>query len=135
MEENHQYGPMKAKLGFPYTGTTLYASHSIDHTAADLEVNELLTLQGVTMPAEIYNISSMFWVYLKVSYQLNVARRPPGCILTRCLNYLNWLLLTQRSSGSILSSLSEHITLSLRLSPAPHRGKLFQLSVFAISQF
>ncbi len=47
-----------------------------------------------------------------------VASLPEG-FLARCLNQLNWLLLTQRSSGSALSSsrMTELLTLSLRQMP------------------
>ena len=34
---------MSKRLGLPSAGTTLHATHTIDHTAADTDVNELLT--------------------------------------------------------------------------------------------
>ena len=52
--------------------------------------------------------------------------RRPGDILTRCLNNLNWLLSTRRSSGSTLSlsRISKLLTLSLRLSSVTLQRKL-----------
>ena len=47
-------------------------------------------------------------------------RKWPGGILTRCPNHLNWLLPTQRSSGSTPSPsrMTELLTLSIRETPA-----------------
>lgn len=47
--------------------------------------------RGVPNPDAIYNLSSVFWVYPWVSYQLDIGRRPGG-IPIRCPNHLNWLL-------------------------------------------
>ncbi len=65
--------------------------------------------RGVLRPDEMWNPSSVCWVYPGVSYQLDMqkaskGRRPEG-ILIRCPNHLDWLLSTRRSSGSSPSSL------------------------------
>ena len=54
---------------------------------------------------EICNLSSEFGIWPGVSSQLDMPGktskgRQPGGILIRCLNHFNWLLLSQRSSGS-----------------------------------
>ena len=49
----------------------------------------------------IYNLSIMFWVNTKASFQLDAPGKPTTeGILMRCSKYPNWPLSTRRSSGS-----------------------------------
>ncbi len=95
--------------------------------------------QGIPRPVQRYDLSTWIWACPRASSQLDVPgtslERHPEGILTRCLNDLNWLLSTQRSSGSSPSSsrMTELLTLSLREMPAtllrkPHFSHLYPQS-------
>ena len=85
---------------------------------------------GTPRPEKRYNPSTWSWVYPLVLLPVGRARntslgkRPSG-ILIRCLNHLNWLLSTQRSSGSTLSPsrMAELLSLSVRETPATLQRK------------
>lgn len=104
-------------LGQQGTGTprTLFPSHFF----------QLGGIQDVPWPDEVSSLSSVSWVFLGVSSQLDMPEALP-CRgdLTRGLSSLKWVLSVWRSSGCTLSpsQITELLNLMYKVEPS-HPGK------------